>query len=71
MIFWHIEPHMTRKGWTTAYQLAKEAGLTKPAAARVLSGARLSRIDADILDALCKAFRVKPGALLEYVPDPE
>lgn len=68
MIRWHLEPHMTRKGWTTAYQLAKETGISQPAAARVLSAHPVERIDTATLEALAKAFGVKPWRLLDYEP---
>lgn len=60
---------MARKGWTTAYQLARESGISQPAAARVLAGAPLERIDVATLESLARAFRVRPWALLEHVPD--
>jgi transcriptional regulator with XRE-family HTH domain len=60
---------MERRGLENAYQLAAFAGLTKPLASRLLAGAPLERIDVATLEALARAFRVKPWALLEYVPD--
>lgn len=69
MIRWDITKHMDRKGWTTAYQLAKGAGISQPAAANVMSRAPLKRIDVAALQALAKAFRVKPWLLLEWTPD--
>lgn len=67
MIYWNVESHMTRKGWTTAYQLAKHAGISRPGALRVLSGHPVERIDTATLLALAKAFGVKdPLSLLEY-----
>lgn len=68
MIRWHIERHMARRGIANAYQLAAFAGLTKPTAARVVAGEPLDRIEVATLEALAKAFRVRPWALLEYVP---
>lgn len=68
MIRWDVTKHMTRKGWTTAYQLAKGAGISQPAAANVLSGAPLERIDVAALEKLARAFRVRPWALLSYEP---
>lgn len=69
MIRYAIQKHMTRKGWTTAYQLAHGAGITQPAAHRVMASEPLQRIEVATLEALAKAFRVKPWALLEHVPD--
>lgn len=60
---------MARKGWDTAYRLALETGISQPAAARVLSAHPVERIDVATLEKLAVAFRVKPWALLEYVPD--
>lgn len=69
MIRWNIAKHMQRKGWASAYQLAKETGISQPAAANVLGGAPLERIDVAALEKLARAFRVKPWALLEYRAD--
>jgi transcriptional regulator with XRE-family HTH domain len=66
MIRWNVARHMAKRGWSTAYQLAKESGISQPAAARVLAGLPLDRIDVATLDALVRAFRVKPWVLLEY-----
>lgn len=67
MIYWKIESHMTRCSLTTAYALAKLAGISQPGAARVLNGAPVERIDAAVLLALAKAFGVRnPLSLLEY-----
>ena len=66
MIRWNVAKHMERKGWTTAYQLAKGAGISQPTAANVLAGEPLSRIDVEALEKLARAFRVKPWALLEW-----
>lgn len=69
MIRWDVGRHMDRKGWVTAYQLAKGAGISQPAAANVLAGRPLRRIDVPTLERLCRAFRVKPAALLDYDPE--
>lgn len=69
MIYWDLDRHMARRGLANAYQLAAFAGLTKPTASRVLTGARLERIDTATLEALAVAFRVKPWSLLRYEPD--
>jgi DNA-binding Xre family transcriptional regulator len=68
MIRWNLEPHMARKGWNTPYRLAAEAGISQPAAARVLSAHPIERIDVATLEALAKAFGVKPWRLLDYDP---
>jgi transcriptional regulator with XRE-family HTH domain len=68
MIRWDVAKYMGRKGWTTAYQLAKGAGISQPAAANVLAGQALERIDVAALEKLAKAFRVKPWSLLDYEP---
>lgn len=66
---WTLEKHMARKGWANAYQLAKGADLPKPTASRLVSGEFVARVDVDTLDTLCRVFRVKPWALLEWTPD--
>lgn len=68
MIRWNVTKYMGRKGWTTAYQLAQGAGISQPAAANVLSGRPVERIDVAALEKLARAFRVKPWALLDYEP---
>lgn len=68
MIRWDVAKYMGRKGWATAYQLAKGAGISQPTAASVLAGHALERIDVGALEKLAKAFRVKPWSLLDYEP---
>lgn len=69
MIRWNVAKYMNRKGWTTAYQLAKGAGISQPAAANVLAGHPLERIDVAALEKMAHAFRVKPWVLLEWSND--
>jgi transcriptional regulator with XRE-family HTH domain len=68
MVRWNIETHMRKKGWTTAYQLAKETGISQPAAHRVLSGDELDRIDVGTLEALARAFGLRrdPWRLFDF-----
>lgn len=61
---------MLARGWTTAYQLAKHANISRPGALRLLSGHPVERIDVTTLEAVARALRVRnPLALLEYIPD--
>lgn len=69
MIRWNLTRQMERRGLENAYQLAAFAGLTKPLAARLLSGAPVERLDVATLEALARAFRVKPWTLLDYEPE--
>lgn len=71
MIRWRLAPHLKRKGWTSAYQLARGADLTMPLASRLFhaDGQPISRLEIATLEALARAFRVRPWALLEYLPD--
>jgi DNA-binding Xre family transcriptional regulator len=69
MIRWNVTKHMRRKGWALAYDLYRHVGIPKPTARRVVDGAELTKIDVATLEALARAFRVKPWALLEYVED--
>lgn len=69
MITWNVAPLMARRGLANAYQLAAFAGLTKPTAARVLAGEPLERIEVATLEALARAFGVKPWRLLTHVDD--
>ena len=67
MLYWRVEPYMLRKGWTTAYQLAKESGISRPGALRVLNGAPVERVDVAMLAAMARTFGVRnPLALLEW-----
>lgn len=69
MIRYHVEvirAHMAKRGWENASQLAREAKLTAPLAARVLAGESLERIEVATLERLAEAFNVKPWTLLEY-----
>lgn len=67
MIYWRVEPHMARRGWRTAYELAKRAGISRPGALRVLSGAPIERVDVAVLEALARALGVRnPLTLLEH-----
>lgn len=67
MIYWRLKAHMLGQGWGTAYELAKEAGISRPAAMRVLSGAPIERVDVALLDKLAAAFGVTdPLTLLEH-----
>lgn len=70
MIYWNVADHMARKGWTTAYRLAAEAGISQPGAHRILSGHPVERIDTAVLLALAHAFGVRnPLTLLEFRDD--
>lgn len=72
MIQWNLPAlarHMERHGLTNANQLREFAGLTVPTAYKILGGGALQRIEVATLESLAKAFRVKPWALLEYIPD--
>lgn len=57
---------MKARGWANASQLARNAALTYPVAARVLQGAELERIEVATLEALCLAFDCEPWDVLEY-----
>ena len=59
---------MHRKGWTTAYRLAAETGISRPAAMRVLQADPVQRLDTELLETLATAFRVKPWALVIHEP---
>lgn len=70
MIRWNVAKHMDRKGWPLAYDLYKHVGIPKPTARRVVDGAEIrEKIDVRTLEALARAFKCKPWALLDYIPD--
>ena len=68
MIRLKVAEQLKRRGWT-AYQLAKEAGLSIPVAYRLADPeGGFRRLDVETLDALCRTLGVQPGELLEWVP---
>jgi DNA-binding Xre family transcriptional regulator len=53
----------------SAYALSKGANLSYPTAYRLSRpGGAFGRLHTDTLDALCRFFRVQPGALLQWTP---
>lgn len=69
MIRWNVQPTAKRHHVPNAHQLAAYASLTLPVAYRVWSNAGLDRIDVTTLEALARAFKCKPWALLVYEPE--
>lgn len=68
MICWNVTKQMKERGWSNASQLAVGAGMTKPAAYRVVASEPLERIDVATLEKLAHVFKCSPWALLEYKP---
>ena len=69
MLRYRIADILAERGWT-AYRLAKETGINLTTAYRLArEGARVDRIEGKTLEDLCRALKVQPGDLLEYVPD--
>lgn len=69
MIRLRVVELLEKRGWT-AYRLAKEAGISVPAAYRLANpDGEFDRLEAVTLEKLCAAFRVQPGALLVWEPD--
>ena len=66
MIRWNVAKQMKERGWSNASQLAAGAGMTKPAAYRVVAGEPLERIDVATLETLAHVFKCSPWSLLEY-----
>jgi DNA-binding Xre family transcriptional regulator len=53
----------------SAYALSKGANLSYPTAWRLSRpGGTFGRLHSDTLDALCRFFRLQPGALLHWTP---
>lgn len=76
MIRYAVKPHMDRKGWQNANQLAEGADIPPPLAYRVLAGEPLERIEVRTLERLALAFGLTDSKgrkaiwqLLEYIPD--
>jgi DNA-binding Xre family transcriptional regulator len=52
------------------YELAQASGLSETQVYRLAnSGGRFSRLGEDMLERLCSALDVQPGALLEWIPE--
>lgn len=66
MIRWRVPELLKELNWTP-YRLAKEAGLTVPAAYRLAKGEPVQRIDTETLERLCDVFERSPGELIERV----
>lgn len=70
MIRWNVarlRRYMARHGIQNPSQFAAFVGLTKPTAANVLSGEKVERIESATLEAVCRAFKVTPSAVIELV----
>ena len=52
----------------TPYRLAVTTGITEPAAARVLLGARVERIEASVLERICDRLDLTPNEALILTP---
>lgn len=68
MIRWNLGPHMAKRGWENANQLAIGAGVSYPVANRALKGDPLERIEVETLERFARAFHCKPWQLLEHTP---
>ena len=69
MIRFHLAAILKKRKWTP-YRLAKETGLTVPAAYRLAHPDLVfGRFTATTLERLFAALDVQPGELLEWVPD--
>jgi DNA-binding Xre family transcriptional regulator len=69
MVRWRVAELLKERDWTR-YRLMRESGLPSPVVYRLAQpGLLVGRADGKTLDALCRAFSVQPGDLLEYVPD--
>jgi DNA-binding Xre family transcriptional regulator len=53
----------------SAYALSKGTNLSYPSAYRLSRKAGLfGRMHAETLDALCRFFKLQPGALIQWIP---
>jgi DNA-binding Xre family transcriptional regulator len=70
MVRLRVHRLMKRRG-VSAYALSRGANLSYPTAYRLSRpDGRFGRLHEDTLDQLCAFFRVQPGVLLEWTPDP-
>jgi DNA-binding Xre family transcriptional regulator len=64
---WRVRELLKERNWTR-YRLVQESGLPSTTVYRISeSEDQVRRVDGLTLDALCAAFNVGPGELLEYV----
>ena len=69
MVFWRVAELLEEREWT-AYRLVQESGLAPTVVYRIAKPRReVKRVDGKTLDALCGAFQVSPGELLQWVPE--
>jgi len=54
----------------TPYRFWKDTGLSQPTAYRLCRDMQAVPTG-EVLEAICKAYNVQPGDLLEYIPDGE
>lgn len=53
----------------SAYALSKGTSLSYPSAYRLSrKGGQFGRMHAETLDALCRFFKLQPGAMIQWVP---
>jgi DNA-binding Xre family transcriptional regulator len=53
----------------SAYALSKGTNLSYPSAYRLSrKGGTFGRMHAETLDALCRFFKLQPGALIQWIP---
>lgn len=57
------EPRLTQQ------IIAEGSGISQPVISTLIGG-KVKRIDLKTINGLCNFFKVQPGELFEYVPDP-
>lgn len=68
MIRWKLAVVMAERNISNK-ELAQLIGLHATSVSRLKTRRRLTRIDEDTLNALCKALNCQPGDLMVYEPD--
>jgi DNA-binding Xre family transcriptional regulator len=69
MVRWRVADLLAERKWST-YKLVQESRLSATVVYRIAKARRqVKRVDGKTLDALCAAFGVGPGELLEYIPE--
>lgn len=69
MIQWTLAALLKKRGWS-AYRLAKDAGITMPAAYRLADPDFVpGKLDIPTLNKICAALRVQPGAFLKWTSE--
>jgi putative transcriptional regulator len=69
MIEWKLHIKMAEKRWRMI-DLARQSGVSRETIRKLYNG-KVTAVEMETLNRLCKALNCQPGDLLVYVPDEE